>query len=56
MAVVPAGDVGGRWQQTPMTPEQGGTFYANVGGAQVGDPYVYQLQTPSGTQLRLSSV
>lgn len=38
----------GRWSQTQMTSESNGTWYANVGNAQPGDSYVYQLQSPSG--------
>lgn len=38
----------GRWSSTQMTSEGNGTFYANIGNAQPGDSYVYQMQTPSG--------
>lgn len=39
-----------RWGITAMTKESNGTFYVNVGNAQPGDTYVYNLDTPYGLQ------
>jgi 1,4-alpha-glucan branching enzyme len=36
-----------------MKSESNGTYYVNIGNAQPGDSYVYQLQTPSGEIVRL---